>query len=158
MRIHYLLVLPSSVLLPLWFWWVIARLPGINDDLGLGLMTLFSVTALFFGQIIYFILLRTRPDVRLSRTVGSLDAVLLTALYCGLLLLPATIFGTSPSGAETSSLLMKIFGDGVRDISASLGMILWLTMPLYYLVCLAILVWERFSKTSVEINLPDRLI
>jgi hypothetical protein len=112
----------------------------------------FFYVCFMVGQVILFVLMRTRPDVSLSRVFGSFDARLLTLLYAFMLMLPFFISGyDSNTDRSIPSFASKYIGFLFSNSSDTVALLLVLVIFLLYLYIFGVVIYERFTRTNIEV-------
>ena len=112
------------------------------------IISLFTVApALLVTLVIFYILLRTRRDVRSSKHVGAFDAFLLIALYVTIFL--GSIF--TVDGGDTKESINSVatkFGmdEQTNDI---LAVIFVLSTTLIFLACFVVFIYEAVKKRAI---------
>jgi hypothetical protein len=161
LRLHYLLFLPSIVIIPSFTIFILSLVPfqrGDGVDSGFyGLLIAFFYLCFTLGQIVLYILIRTRPDVRLTRTCSSYDALLFTFLYSSLMILPFFHPGYDHiAGKQIPSIAARTLDVLFENSSDTIFYLLLLIVFVLYFYIFIVVVYERFKRTAIEVNLPAR--
>lgn len=159
LRLHYLYLLPSAIATPLLFsvyYHYILGL-GAENDMSLAFMLGAFFLCFFVGQLLMFVMIRTRSDVRLSRTLGSYEAFLLGLLHLLLFLTP--LFDTrynSQTRVTLPSLASEYMGFLFSSSSGVIAAFLFFAVPILYIYIFFVVAYERLHQTSLEMHIPGR--
>lgn len=148
---------PITFLIPVTSGLILSLIPlGLGEDLASGFYG--SLIASFYfcfviGQLILFILMRTRSDVRATKTFSDFDAWLLTLLYVLMLLIPFFVPGNNQeTGTPILSLAARYVGILFLNCSDDIGLLLLLAVCLLNLVIFVVVIYERLTQTSIDMG------
>ncbi len=158
LRINYLLILPMTFIIPSWMSFGVYYILGVTITLNTGLMYLLATIIFVPFFIIAFFIIRLRPDVRISRTVGTLDGTMLTTFYVVIMIHSLTVAGFDESTErDVESFASRIIGDWFIVSSNILMNLTGFVIPLIFLSICGVFLYEYLNKMSIEIELPTRL-